>query len=196
MSSNSLSAVVRVSHNDTPRALLASDIDDIGLTDLERRSVSLTADLLVFPHHGGHIARVDNAAFTERLCRSVSATTVVFSIGRGRHSTPRPEIIRAVEATLPGSHVACTQLSKRCAQMNPDVAREHLVDLPAQGREANVTCTGTIVQDLSTGAVSPDRASHALFVQRHAPTHLCLGGPPPDAPEVHLPTSEALDAAT
>jgi len=176
MSSNSLSAVIRVIHDDLPRALLASDLDDIGLADLERRAISLTAELLVFPHHGGHVANADNAQFAERLCRSVAASTVVFSIGRGRHGTPRPEIVRAVEATLPTAHVACTQLSKRCAAVNPQVARNHQAPVPAQGAENNVVCIGTVVQELATGAISPRRASHVAFVQAHAPTHLCLGG--------------------
>lgn len=176
MSSNSLSAVVRVVHEDTPRALLTGDLDDIGLADLERRSVDLTAELLVFPHHGGHVAQGDNAQFADRLCRSVGAHTVVFSLGRGKHRTPRPEIVSAVEAALPAAHVACTQLSKRCAFVNPDVERPHRLDAPAQGLEANTICFGTLVQQLATGTVLPNRNDHAAFVRAHAPTHLCLGG--------------------
>lgn len=176
MSSNSLSAVVRVLHADSPRAVIASDIDDIALADLERRSEDLAAELLVFPHHGGHVANADNASFAERLCRAVGAKTVVFSIGRGKHGTPRPEIVRAVENTLASAHIACTQLSKRCAPTNPKVAREHQADIPAHGSELNVTCIGTIVQDLSTGEVTPRRHDHMTFVQAHAARHLCLGG--------------------
>lgn len=115
ISSNSLSAVMRVLHADVPRALLTGDLDDVGLADLERSAVDLDAELLVFPHHGGHVPQGENAMFAGRLCRAVGATTIVFSLGRGKHRTPRPEIVRAVEAALPTAHVACTQLSARCA---------------------------------------------------------------------------------
>jgi competence protein ComEC len=118
----------------------------------------------------------DNASFADRLCRSVGATTVVFSLGRGKHRTPRPEIVRAVEAALPTAHVACTQLSARCAAMNPNVERAHRLDAPSQGLERNTICFGTLVQELATGRVSPDRHQHAAFVRANAPTHLCLGG--------------------
>jgi beta-lactamase superfamily II metal-dependent hydrolase len=176
MLSNSLSAVVRVVHADSPRALLAGDIDDIGFADLQRRSVEIAADLLVFPHHGGHIANADNSEFARRFCEAVGAKTIVFSIGRGKHGTPRPEIVKAVESTLPGAHIACTQLSKRCAAINPDVVRQHQAAVPAQGSELNVTCIGTIIQDLATGDITPARADHINFVHTHAATHLCLGG--------------------
>ncbi len=176
LTSNSLSAVVRVVYDDSPRALLAADIDDIALTDLERRAADLKAALLVFPHHGGHVGNADNANFAERLCKAVDANVVVFSIGRGKHGTPRPEIIRSVEATLNAPHIACTQLSKRCAAVNPTVARDHQLPDAAQGSELNVTCIGTIIQDLQTGTVIPRRADHVAFVTAHAPTHLCLGG--------------------
>lgn len=176
LSSNSLSAVVRVLHDGAQRALLTSDIDDIGLADLERRSVSLTAELLLFPHHGGHVANVDNEEFATRLCKAVGAKTIVFSIGRGKHGTPRPEIIKAVEEALPSGHVACTQLSKRCAAINPDVVRDYQSTAPAHGAEMNVTCIGTMIQDLATGKIWPSRGDHIAFVQAHARTHLCLGG--------------------
>lgn len=176
MSTNSLSAVVRVTHDNVSRALLTGDLDTIGLADLERCAVDLGAELLVFPHHGGHVPQGDNANFADRLCRSVGATTVVFSLGRGKHRTPRPEIVRAVEAALPTAHVACTQLSERCAAMNPNVERPHRLDASAQGLERNTICMGTLVQELTTGNVSPDRHEHAAFVRANAPTHLCLGG--------------------
>lgn len=176
ISSNSLSAVVRVIHDDVPRALLTGDLDAVGLADLERCAVDLGAELLVFPHHGGHVPQGDNANFADRLCRSVGATTVVFSLGRGKHRTPRPEIVRAVEGALPTAHVACTQLSARCAAMNPNLERTHRVDAPAQGLERNTICFGTLVQELATGKISPDRYEHAVFVRANAPTHLCLGG--------------------
>ncbi len=192
ISSNSLSAVVRVIHDDVPRALLTGDLDDVGLADLERGEVDLRAELLVFPHHGGHVPQGDNADFADRLCRSVGATTVVFSLGRGKHRTPRPEIIRVVEGALPAAHVACTQLSARCAALNPNVERAHRLDVPAQGLERNTICLGTLVQELATGRISPDRHEHAAFVRASAPTHLCLGGAAAlitgDAEPVDIPT--------
>jgi hypothetical protein len=60
--------------------------------------------------------------------------------------------------------------------VNPAVMRDHQSTAPAHGAELNVTCIGTIIQDLATGTILPDRADHTAFVQAHAPTHLCLGG--------------------
>jgi competence protein ComEC len=176
LTSNSMSAVIRVVHDHVPRALLMGDLDLVGLDDLEKKKRSLTAELLVFPHHGGYAGTRRLADFAERLCRAVNPAAVVFSIGRGKHGTPRPEVVAAVEAACGNVRVACTQLSERCAVVNPSAARVHLVPLPAHGAETNTTCAGTIVQNLMTGAVLPIAEEHREFIRVFAPTHLCLGG--------------------
>jgi competence protein ComEC len=81
------------------------------------RNRALTADILVFPHHGGHVSaagnpgarQVENAAFTGDLLNRAGPKMVVFSIGRGVHATPRPEIIQQIRARRQACIVSCNR---------------------------------------------------------------------------------------
>ena len=53
INSNSGSAVLRVGTSTERGVLFTGDLDSVGLADLERCGVSLEADVLVYPHHGG-----------------------------------------------------------------------------------------------------------------------------------------------
>lgn len=53
ITSNSISALLRLQQYDVPRVLLAGDIDVVGLDDAVSHQRDLKADTLVFPHHGG-----------------------------------------------------------------------------------------------------------------------------------------------
>jgi competence protein ComEC len=137
----------------------------------------LRTPILVFPHHGGNVrsnASVeDNAAFTRRLCEAVQPGTVMFSLGRGRHQTPRPEIIRAVRDSGAGVRIACTQLSEACAEERPPAdAFGHLAPLAARGHDYNQCCAGTLRIPLH-GGIEPDADAHEAFKAEYAPTALC-----------------------
>jgi beta-lactamase superfamily II metal-dependent hydrolase len=177
LSANAMSAVVRIVVNGTPEVLLPGDLDAVGLEHLLAECPEPRARFLVFPHHGGRPARADPEDFAARLCTIVRADLVVFSIGRGKHATPQPEVIRGVLRVTPGAHIACTQLSERCAASLPDVPPTHLNERPARGRVGNACCAGTIELTFGNEAptYTPIRSSHQAFVERKAPTALCRG---------------------
>jgi len=176
LSANAMSAVVRIVVNGMPEALLPGDIDAVGLEHLLAECPEPRARVLVFPHHGGRPARADPEHFAARLCTIVQPDVVVFSIGRGKHATPLPEVVRGVRQARPSAHIACTQLSERCAASLPSSTPIHLNDRPARGRLGNKCCAGTIELTLGGDASSytPTQADHRAFVEGEAPTALCL----------------------
>lgn len=177
LTANAMSAVVRVVCNELPEVLLPGDLDVIGLENLLAEHPEPRARVLVFPHHGGRAGRGDTFAFAWRLCRAVQPDVVVFSIGRGKHGTPQPEVIQGVRAGAPAAHIACTQLSERCAAVLPAHPPGHVGDRPARGRAANACCVGTLEVLLgSTDTVcTPALIAHRAFVEREAQSALCLG---------------------
>ena len=119
ISSNSISACIRVSHLGRCVAILPGDIDRVGVEDLLAKQVDLRAPVLVYPHHGGRPSSAAVRASLERLLRAVSPAVVVFSIGRGRHGTPAPETVMALRDIMPDTRIVCTQLSEHCSAAVP-----------------------------------------------------------------------------
>ena len=177
LSANAMSAVVRIVVNGIPEVLLPGDLDAVGLDYLLAECPEPRARVLVFPHHGGRPGRADPEDFAARLCTIVGADVVIFSIGRGKHATPQPEVIRGVLRAKPGAHIACTQLSERCAASLPSAPPTHLNERPARGRVGNTCCAGTIELTLRGDAstYTPARSGHRNFVEREAPAALCMG---------------------
>ena len=174
LTSNSMSAVVRVCAGDLPKLLLAGDIDQRALDHLINSAIDLEADVLVFPHHGGLPGRSsDPEAFAKSLGSEVGAQLVIFSIGRGSHNTPRPQIVDGVLSSLSGAHIACTQLSRNCADELPsDINAIH--KQVSQGWTSNACCAGNIEISLDDELTySPDRERHIEFIRRFAPNALC-----------------------
>jgi beta-lactamase superfamily II metal-dependent hydrolase len=150
LTANTNSAVLLLSIAGERRALLAADIDDVGLDLLAAEGRDLTAPVLVFPHHGGLPGQGDPAAFAAKLCALVAPKQVIFSMGRGAYDNPRPEVIEAVRHAAASAHLACTQLSRRC-QAHPHTGRQ--------------MCAGTITIDLDTGSwQNPVLGAHRGFV--------------------------------
>ena len=171
---NSMSVVVRIWANQSPRLLLAGDLDRVGLDSIAASDVALRADVLVYPHHGGRPGTSDPSTFAEKISQAVDPSLVVFSIGRGKHATPRPEVVAAVMRGSDGVHIACTQLSEHCAaelpQGNPGILR-----ILSEGLPQNACCAGTLEISLDEGGVyEPSRSAHLEFIQQFAPTALCL----------------------
>jgi competence protein ComEC len=179
LNSNSVSVVIRLVYQSRGIALLAGDIDQVGLDNLLSYWSNIQADVLVFPHHGGHVGlgkKEDNQAFTTLLCQQVKPKLVIFSIGREKHNNPRQEIVETVVKTLPDTHILCTQLSKKCC--SPDgllqVTSNHIIPLPSRGRELNHCCGGTVIIDLSkTQTEYEPNLAHRNFVENHVHTPLC-----------------------
>ena len=153
-------------------ALFAGDIDEIGLQHLVAAHQHCEARMLVFPHHGGGGTK-DPYASAKQIASLVRPEVVIVSIGRGRFATPHPDVVRGVIDSVPSAHIACTQLSKRCAPDVPSSSPAHLIGHAASGRGSNACCAGTIDVDLSKGTYSPARDTHRVFVLQHAPLALC-----------------------
>jgi competence protein ComEC len=173
ITTNTISAVVRIQ---TPHrsVLITGDIDNLGLSHLLSTGQNLHADVLVFPHHGGHVSASaslsGNRKFAEQLLAAVVPTIVVFSISRTKYENPRPEIVDAVR-TEPSRKIMCTQMSRRCLEAPPE-KDGHLADVFAEGRQSGQCCAGSIV--VSDAELMPSVASHTAFVRRVAPEALCV----------------------
>lgn len=171
---NSLSAVLAIIHDSYRVALLAGDVDNVGLEDLLSQQTDLTASILVFPHHGGRPSGADAKAFAQKLCGLVSPKLILFSNERGRFATPRPEILEGLRLAVPNSYVLCTQLSKNCAGATEHLKFSHLSDLPASGEGQDKCCGGSVVITLrgKDTVGSNSLVTHTAFTEI-LPTPLC-----------------------
>jgi beta-lactamase superfamily II metal-dependent hydrolase len=182
LESNTLSIVCRISVDGQPLAMIPGDLDETGLEHLLDQSPEpdLTAPILIFPHHGGHVGRASNAADNVRFAASltdlVRPAAIVFSIGRGRYGTPRAEIINAIRSVVPNVNILCTELSRLCAALTLKAGEDaHLVSAVARGRKSGACCAGTIVIDQCDGdwRILPSRQVHQDFISVNALTALC-----------------------
>ena len=98
---------------------------------------------------------------------------MIFSFGRGRYRNLRPEIVEAILRSDPRAHIACTQLSDRCADKTPEGDRMARPNV-GRGSTKNASCAGTIEISLANELTySPTRLAHQEFVEYFAPTALC-----------------------
>jgi competence protein ComEC len=173
ITTNSISAVIRVLYKGAPIALLTGDMDLIGLDEIVRGGRNMAAPILVFPHHGGH-AGTDMAGFSERLCQLVRPEQILFSIGRGRYGTPIPEVIERARSVNAIVKISCTQLSEHCATAVPTADHTHISSVFANGRDDRRCCAGSIT--VSLGAIVTDFPmwkEHQDFITAFAPGALC-----------------------
>ena len=178
ISSNSMSAFIRVSVSGRPVAVLPGDIDRVGLDDLVGKVGDVRAPVLVYPHHGGRPGGAAVRPFAEKLLGAVSPVLVVFSFGRGRYGAPNPETVTVLRETMPNARIVCTQLSEHCAAALPRESPSHLSDEFAAGRESRACCGGTMVVPLNgVQDLEPRRAEHLKFIESNAETARCLRGP-------------------
>lgn len=175
ITSNSISAVIRISVSGKHVAILPADIDGIGLDDLLRQNMDLKAPILAYPHHGGRPGTADIRSFTERLLGAVEPITVVFSFGRGRYGAPNPEIISVLRENMPNARIVCTQLSEHCSKTVPSGSMPHLSSAFALGRTDHRCCGGTIVVPLDNACdIKPGQNDHIAFIRSNVETPLCL----------------------
>ena len=171
--SNSMSAVIGLEHSGRRRILFAADMDANVLERVLDTKSQLSADVLVFPHHGG-LTHGNAKAFTEKLMGLVQPVLTIFSIGRGKHNTPRPEIISSVRHAAPGTHILCTQLSRHCASSLFASQFLHLTDLPSAGREVRSCCGGSVrLQMDNDQTVFRPFDMHSQFIDEEVPQPLC-----------------------
>ncbi|MYC07803.1 MAG: MBL fold metallo-hydrolase [Chloroflexi bacterium] len=175
LTSNSMSAVSRVSYQSVPRLLLTGDLDAVGLENLLETFPSPRSEVLVFPHHGGLPSRANPVEFASLLGQVVQPSLIVFSIGRGKYQTPRPEIVAGIRRVLPGVTIACTQLSAHCSASVPSTDPTHLESIAARGRVSHSCCAGSIRMVLEPSSIRylNDLQGHQDFIAANAPSALC-----------------------
>jgi len=176
LDSNSMSAVIGLVHNSHRVAILPGDIDEVGFNNLTDDHIDLSADILVFPHHGGKPGKADGEAFAYTLCKLIKPKLVLFSFARNRLKNPREEIIKGIRSAAPNAYFVCTQLSSRCADQLPSANFDHLSKLPAKGYGSKSCCGGTIVISINEKNTIDILSfkGHSLFVRNKVPTPLCL----------------------
>lgn len=179
VTTNSISAVIALRNENQNQNLIlfAGDLDEVGLDHLLDSDEDIRSRILIFPHHGGNVGpdsgEERNASFAENLLEAVSPEVVVFSIGRGRYGTPRPEITDSITSRVPRPRIICTQLSEHCAATSPTEAPSHLSSRFAAGKHRKNCCGGTLLINVMSGDIVPDAASHMAFIRREAPSALC-----------------------
>lgn len=173
--SNSISAVVAISSGGERLAILPGDLDAVGLRDLLRNEAELNAPILVYPHHGGLAGTRNPSRFVDELLNAVAPNQIIFSIGRGHHGTPNPDIVKIIRDKIPDIRIVCTQLSEHCSQGLPkDLTNSHLTPLFAQGKFRGACCGGTIAVELDKPfKFQPEFEAHTRFIRTHAPTPMC-----------------------
>jgi competence protein ComEC len=177
MTSNTVSAVVRITLPSRMRVLLPGDIDDIALRELAERGADLQADVLVFPHHGSHSAVPNERAFAATIMQAVRPSTVLFSIGRTARIRPSEDIVRGVLDVNPEVHIACTQLSRGCLPADSGLpgdpaALVHLTDIPGAGAPHCRSCAGSITID-AAGVSGPEHGDHQGYIDAVVTQPMC-----------------------
>jgi len=175
ITTNSISAVVRLLVDGSPIAVLMGDIDHVGLENMTIPSEGISAPILVFPHHGGLLGTEQQTVdWAKRIIDLVTPDLVVFSIGRGQHGTPRHEVISAIKEQSEETRLLCTQLSENCSSTIPATDPIHMHDTYSHGRCDRKCCAGTVVIDLENPAnIFPENMTHQNFISVSAPNALC-----------------------
>lgn len=171
LDSNSLSAVIRVGKIDGISVLLPGDIDNIGLSNIVETGTEVHADILVFPHHGGHAKYGDMVRFAKQLGQLVGMKTVLFSMSR-RSNNPLPDIVQGIRQFDPAVRFGCTQLSRHCAAALPSMPKKTLAF--SRGNENNRCCAGTFLINFNINLLLPTIEDHQRFIKNNAPSALCL----------------------
>jgi beta-lactamase superfamily II metal-dependent hydrolase len=188
--SNTMSLLVRVSHNGSPVITIPGDMDALALEHfLDQSPVpDVSAPFLLFPHHGGNVGRAADADANRQFATSVMSlvqpSTVLFSIGRGTHGTPRFEVVDTVRRAGSAPKLLCTELSQNChSGTTADLTQEHILNHSSRGLKTKSCCAGTVQLTLvaDTWVVSPG-VSHDRFISNLIPHSLCrshLSAQPP-----------------
>jgi len=177
LTSNAMSAVIRLVKDGEPLVILPGDIENRSIETWLSESADAKATVLVFPHHGGTLHPTNTSKIVKSLCENIQPEYVIFSNGRGKHDTPRKEVVEIIRSELSNVRILCTQLSELCSTKVPGHIHDHLNDIPAAGLGTNSCCAGSIIIDLSKSKldVKPNEKVHRAFSEIAAPDSLCSG---------------------
>ena len=170
---NTISAVIRMVFNGIPIAVFPGDIDQTGLSNIIENGTPIDGRIVVFPHHGGRAGTSNMTKFAADFVNATDPEIAVFSIGRGKHNTPRADVISTLRKVKAKVRIACTQLSEHCANATSTGVNRHLVAVYSEGKSKNTCCSGTVVYLLDTDQLMPDETAHTTFINLNAPTRLC-----------------------
>ncbi|MFL9450244.1 MULTISPECIES: ComEC/Rec2 family competence protein [Nostocales] len=174
LTSNSISAVIGIVHDSHRVAILAADIDSVGFDNLIQDQKTLSADILVFPHHGGRPGRGNAKKFAEQICTFIKPKFIIFSIDRNRFNNPRIEIVEGIISSVPNVHILCTQLSQQCAASLPSSKPTHLNKLPARGLSGNSCCGGTVTIKIDGRRTTyAEMTLHKEFIVNQVTSPIC-----------------------
>ncbi len=93
---HSLNVVVKLGVNERDLVLLPGDINNNGLKLIGTNGISIEAEVMIFPHHGGNPGPQDPIKFTEKIYEMVNPDVVVFSVGDRHRNHPRSEILQKI----------------------------------------------------------------------------------------------------
>ncbi len=173
ITTNSVSAIIKLSVVKNRSVLLSGDLDRVGLDDAIGNAANLDCDVLVFPHHGGLPGSCDVNKYVEDLISATKPEVVIFSNGRGRYNNPRSEIVDAVRSSVGSPHISCTQLSENCNRLNAP-SDTHLVNVFSAGRAKKKCCAGSIVIPLHAPIkMFPAIEKHKDFIRMHVENPMC-----------------------
>jgi beta-lactamase superfamily II metal-dependent hydrolase len=168
---HAVAVVLRVGQVDGRSVLIGSDLDHAGFRVLlDDPGIDLTADVLVYPHHGGLTGAGDKTReqeFARDLARATNPEIVVFSNGRERYRNPRPEVVKGIRDAResPRIRVVCTQLAKLCSSAAVEADGRLDPTLRSAGAANGISCSGSIRVELSDiGPVLPFGHKHMKFV--------------------------------
>jgi len=116
LTSNSMSAAIRVLRNSKSSILLGGDIEYDCVDEWKRAKVRPLASALVFPHHGGLPGTSDESEaklFGYEITKLVCPDVIVFSNHRTRFGNPRDCILKAITKAVTGVRFVCTQLPQQ-----------------------------------------------------------------------------------
>jgi len=174
ITSNTISAVLRISHKGQPIALLTGDMDGVSLDAVLVKKKDMKARILVFPHHGGLPGDAKPEDFTKKLMDAVKPETVLFSFGRNKFSNPQEIILTSVISSSPKVNIGCTQLSRYCSKDSPETDREMDPGLFSSGIDEKHCCAGTMEISLHSGEISePTKSRYKEFILTHVPDGMC-----------------------
>lgn len=116
LTSNSLSAAIRITSGPNASVLLGGDVEFGCLDEWKRQGLIPIAQVLVFPHHGGiagHADATEAELFAYEMTKIVKPEIVVFSIHRRKFGLPRDDVLGAILKASKDVRFVCTQLPDR-----------------------------------------------------------------------------------
>jgi beta-lactamase superfamily II metal-dependent hydrolase len=116
LTSNSLSAAIRIKNGPSNSILLGGDVEFCCLDEWKKNGIIPNASVLVFPHHGGLPSSNDPEiveAFATEITKLVKPQIVVFSIHRTKYGLPRDITLSSILEISSNIRFLCTQLPVR-----------------------------------------------------------------------------------